>query len=107
MRSRFGSYFRRLACRAVVVLPLGRFLIWWTAGPTTLQIIGLVGVFFYLSFCSKTNKIIVFFCVNKISMRYYFHLVHTSIFRIKVQINYAVYGHMDTSMEDMIISSHN
>ena len=63
--------------------------------------------FFYLSFCSKTNKIIVFFCVNKISMRYYFHLVHTSIFRIKVQINYAVYGHMDTSMEDMIISSHN
>ena len=68
---------------------------------------GLVGVFFYLSFCSKTNKIIVFFCVNKISMRYYFHLVHTSIFRIKVQINYAVYGHMDTSMEDMIISSHN
>ena len=47
------------------------------------------------------------FCVNKISMRYYFHLVHTSIFRIKVQINYAVYGHMDTSMEDMIISSHN
>ena len=40
-------------------------------------------------------------------MRYYFHLVHTSIFRIKVQINYAVYGHMDTSMEDMIISSHN
>ena len=67
----------------------------------------LVGVFFYLSFCSKTNKIIVFFCVNKISMRYYFHLVHTSIFRIKVQINYAVYGHMDTSMEDTIISSHN
>ena len=65
------------------------------------------GSFFYLSFCSKTNKIIVFFCVNKISMRYYFHLVHTSIFRIKVQINYAVYGHMDTSMEDMIISSHN
>ena len=63
--------------------------------------------FYYLSFCSKTNKIIVFFCVNKISMRYYFHLVHTSIFRIKVQINYAVYGHMDTSMEDMIISSHN
>ena len=63
--------------------------------------------FFYLSFCSKTNKIIVFFYVNKISMRYYFHLVHTSIFRIKVQINYAVYGHMDTSMEDMIISSHN
>ena len=65
------------------------------------------GSFFYLSFCSKTYKIIVFFCVNKISMRYYFHLVHTSIFRIKVQINYAVYGHMDTSMEDMIISSHN
>ena len=65
------------------------------------------GSFFYLSFCSKTNKIIVFFCVNKISMRYYFHLVHTSIFRIKVQINYAVYGHMDTSMEDMVISSHN
>ena len=65
------------------------------------------GSFFYLSFCSKTNKIIVFFCVNKISMRYYFHLVHTSIFRIKVQINYAVYGHMDMSMEDMIISSHN
>ena len=65
------------------------------------------GSFFYLSFCSKTNKIIVFFCVNKISMRYYFHLMHTSIFRIKVQINYAVYGHMDTSMEDMIISSHN
>ena len=30
--------FWRLARRAVVVLPLGRFLIWWTAGPTTLQI---------------------------------------------------------------------
>ena len=32
---------------------------------------------------------------------------HTNILRIKVRINCAVYDHMNTFIEDMIIGSHN
>lgn len=36
-----------------------------------------------------------------------FELSYTQSFIYKVQINCVVYGHMDKSMEDMIIGSHN
>ena len=33
--------------------------------------------------------------------------LYTCCFTYKVQINYAVYDHMDTPIEDMVIVSHN
>ena len=32
---------------------------------------------------------------------------YTRCFTNKVQVNYAIYDHIDTSIEDMVISSHN